>query len=205
VVRDRTSDSRAAGGFLDVGRLDLRVRYPDGTTSAPFPYDVGRRRALDAVVIVAHFKAASAMEAGNVHVYLRSAVRPPCALRPIPPLHDGALWEVPAGLVEADEDPTSTAVRELAEELGFTVGEADMRPLGPWTFPSPGIIGERHLYFAVEVDPSTRTTPSEDGSALEHGAAILALPLEEALAHCRSGAICDAKTELALRRLKESL
>ena len=78
-------------------------------------------------------------------------------------------------------------------------------PSGEWTFPSPGIIGERHIFFAVEVDPATRGVPTEDGSALERAAAILALPLEEALAHCRSGAIRDAKTELGLRRLAEAL
>ena len=199
VARDRTPESRASGGFLDVRRLDLSVRYPDGTTSRPFSYDIADRRALDAVIIAAHF-----MEAGLLHVYLRSAVRPPCALRAIPPAHDGGLWELPAGLVEPDETFVGAAVRELTEELGFTVHESAMRPLGPWTFPAPGIIGERHIYFAVEVDPRTRETPTEDGSALEREAAIVALPVRDALEHCRTGAIPDAKTELALRRLAES-
>jgi hypothetical protein len=40
---------------------------------------------------------------------------------------------------------------------------------------------------------------------LERAAAILTLPLEDALDHCRSGAIVDGKTELALRRLAETL
>jgi ADP-ribose pyrophosphatase len=78
-----------------------------------------------------------------------------------------------------------------------------MQPLGPWTFPAPGIIGERHIYFHVEVDPRTRTTPTEDGSALERAASIVTLPVRDAIEHCRRGAIPDAKTELALRRLAE--
>ena len=78
-----------------------------------------------------------------------------------------------------------------------------MQPLGPWTFPAPGIIGERHIYFHVTVDPRARTTPTEDGSALERGASIVALPVRDAIEHCRRGAIPDAKTELALRRLAE--
>ncbi len=198
VTRDRSDEARAVGGFLDVRRLELSARYPDGTSSAPFPYDVAARAALDAVVIAACY-----LDQGVRHVYLRSAVRPPCALRPVPPAHDGSLWELPAGLVEPGEEPAASAARELGEELGFAARPEDMRELGHWTFPAPGMIGERHLYFAVEVDPAARTLPTEDGSVLERGAAILAIPLGDALEHCRRGAIRDAKTELALRRLAE--
>ena len=126
-------------------------------------------------------------------------------MRP-PPRPSGArrrLWELPAGLVEPGEEPAAAAAREIDEELGFTVAAASLRELGPWTFPAPGIIGERHLFFHVEVDPSSRGTPGEDGSALEAGAAIVAIPLADALEHCRRGAVPDAKTELGLRRLSE--
>jgi ADP-ribose pyrophosphatase len=200
VARDRTEGARASGGFLDVRRLDLVAHYPDGTESPPFPYDVGARRALDAVVIAAHYEVE-----GKVFVYLRSAVRPPCALRPIAPEHDGGLWELPAGLVEPGEDPAAAAARELGEELGFHVDAAALRPIGPWTFPTPGMIGERHLFFSVGVDPAARATPTEDGSALERAAEIVALPIDDVIEHCRRGAIRDAKTELALRRLREAM
>jgi ADP-ribose pyrophosphatase len=183
---------------LNVSRFDLVVKYPDGTESESFQYDVARRRALDAAVIVAHF-----VSGGVRHVYLRSAMRPPCALRG--PGLEGNLWEVPAGLVEPDEDPAAAAARELGEELGFAADITAMRSRGPWMYPVPGMIAERNLYFSVEVDPRTRSTPTEDGSALERGAAICAIPLSEALDHCRSGAIRDAKTELALRRLVDTL
>jgi ADP-ribose pyrophosphatase len=183
-----------------VSRFDLVVSYPDGTESTAFQYDVADRRALDAAVIVAHF----ALD-GVRHVYLRSAVRPPCALRLLEPAHEGSLWEVPAGLIEPDEDPAAAAARELGEELGFVADASAMTPLGPWTFPVPGMIAERSHYYCVEVDPGARATPTEDGSALERAAAICAVPLSEALAHCRSGAIRDAKTELALRRFAETL
>jgi ADP-ribose pyrophosphatase len=198
VAKDRTADARATGGFVDIRRVDLVAHYPDGQVSAPFPYDIAVRKALDAVVIVAYF-----MEGGVRQVYLRSAVRPPCALRAVPPEHDGLLWEIPAGLVEPGEEPVGCAVRELQEELGFVSKTGDMRPLGHWTFPAPGIIGERHLFFIVQVDPDARGRPTEDGSALEREAAIVAMPLEQALSRCRDGSIVDAKTELALRRLAE--
>jgi ADP-ribose pyrophosphatase len=200
VAFDRTPYAHATGGFLNLRRVDLVARYADGSESEPFPYDIATRAALDAVVVAAHFE-----QDGIMHVYLRSAVRPPCTLRPVPPGNDGNLWELPAGLVEPGEDPVATAARELDEELGFSVDPRALRSLGPWTFPSPGIIGERHIFFAVAVDPRARGTPAEDGSVLERAAAILTLPLEDALDHCRSGAIVDSKTELALRRLAETL
>jgi ADP-ribose pyrophosphatase len=188
------------GGFIDVHRLDLIARYPDGAESSAFPYDVATRVALDAVVIVATY-----VEAGARQVYLRSSIRPPCALREIAPHHDGCLWELPAGLVEPGEDPAAATVRELHEELGFVVPRSAARPLGEWMFPVPAMIAERHVFYVVEVEPSSRTVPTEDGSALERGAAILAMPVGDALEHCRRGAIRDAKTELALRRLVEVL
>jgi ADP-ribose pyrophosphatase len=200
VSRDGSAEARATGGFLNVRRLELVARYPGGAVSQPFSYDVATREALDAVVIAAHARGPS-----GPLVYLRTAVRPPCALRPIAPAHDGSLWELPAGLVEPGEEPAESAARELLEELGFTRAAADMRPLGEWTFPCPGIIGERHLFYAVEVDAATRADPTEDGSPLERAASVLALPLADALEHCRTGAVRDAKTELGLRRLAEVL
>jgi ADP-ribose pyrophosphatase len=200
VVRDRSADARAIGGFLDVRRLDLVAGYPDGTQSAPFSYDVATRSALDAVVIAAWYT-----QAGVSHVYLRSAVRPPCALRAVPPTHDGGLWELPAGLVEPGEEPAAAAARELGEELGFVADAAAMRELCGWTFATPGMIAERQLFYAIEVEAQARAVPTEDGSALERAAEVLALPLRDAIEHCRRGGIRDSKTELGLRRLAEAL
>jgi ADP-ribose pyrophosphatase len=146
-------------------------------------------------------------------VYLRSAVRPPVALRDRAPLGEpdrgGALWELPAGLVEPDEWSASgvarCARRELAEEIGFDVELSHFQQLGPNTYPAPGVIGERHIYFEVAVDPATRQEPSLDGSALEHFGVVVAVPLSRALEMCRRGEIEDAKTEVALRRLHERL
>jgi ADP-ribose pyrophosphatase len=198
VVRDVTSTAKPTGGFLNLRRVELSLRYPDGSTSPPFAYDLATRTALDAVVFLVHFQD----PAGTRHVFLRSAVRPPVALRPIPPLHDGNLWEVPAGIIDPNETPEAAAAREIGEELGFQVAPSDLAELGPWTLPAPGVIGERHVFCHVEVDPRTRGVPKEDGP-LEHAGVVLALPLDAALAHCREGAIRDAKSELALRRLAE--
>jgi ADP-ribose pyrophosphatase len=188
-----------SGGFLNLRRVDVRARYPNGEESPPFAYDLVTRAAIDAVVIAAHF-----VEGGVRKVYLRSAVRPALALRSMPPSHDGNLWELPAGLIDPGESPAEAAARELEEELGFRVDARALARLGPTTFPVPGFIAEQHHFFHVEVDPARRETPTEDGSALEKGAALLTPPLADALEHCRRGAIVDSKTELALRRLVES-
>jgi ADP-ribose pyrophosphatase len=193
------------GGFLRLVRRRLRVRFPDGGHSEPFVYDEVDRSAIDAVVIAAHFN-----RDGACWVYLRSALRPPLFFRdpsrsPIPEARMGALWELPAGLIEADEQTErgviEAARRELAEELGFSADSSDFRPLGASTLPCPGFIAERHFFVSIEVHPKDRHEPSLDGSALERFGKIISLPLERAIDLCRAGLIEDAKTELGLRRL----
>jgi len=203
------SEDQSAKAFLHVDRSVLRAQFESDEPSESFTYDIVARERLDAVVIAAHYTD----EHGRRMVYLRSALRPPVALRPkevwpVPERDDlGGLWELPAGLVETDERSAEglkrCAARELQEELGFEVDPEKLQSLGPSSFPAPGIIGERHFYFHVQVDPARRVEPSEDGSVLERNATILAVPLDEALDLARSGMLEDAKTELALRRLAE--
>src|SRR5207244_1174984 len=125
---------------------DLSVRFPDGHASEPFSYDIAVRAAMDVAVIAAHY-----VEAGRRFVYLRSSVRPALALRENPS-HEGLLWELPAGLIDAGESAPEAAARELEEELGFRVSAKAMKPLGPATFPVSGMCAEMHLHFHVEVD-----------------------------------------------------
>jgi ADP-ribose pyrophosphatase len=147
------------------------------------------------------------------HVYLRSAVRPPLLLRepwrdPVP-LSGVGLWELPAGLVEPEEQrtqgPALTAQREMAEELGFRVPIDRIRTLGSSLFPTPGMIAERITFFEVEVDPEARHDPSLDGSPLEREGIVTAIEVGQALRMCDRGEILDLKTELGLRRLRERL
>jgi len=208
IEKDRT-DHAPPRAYLTVRRLELTAEFPDGSSSEPFFYDVAERKLLDAVVIVPHFRD----EAGARRVLLRSALRPPVVFRPrevwpIPERESlGGLWEVPAGLVEPDERSVeglrACAIRELYEEVGAQVEPEMMLPLGPSTFPCPGVIGERHFFFHAEVDPAALTPPVEDGSVLERQALVVVVTLEDALALVRSGEIEDGKTEIALRRFAE--
>src|SRR6185295_13374981 len=151
---------------------------------------------------------------GQRWVYLRSALRPPLRFRdparsPGSARETGALWELPAGLIEPGEQGTGgilrAGCRELREELGFLALETDLQMLGPPVWPAPGVLSERLFFVQLQVQPERRSEPSLDGSALERHGRVLELPLERALELCRSGKIQDSKTELALRRLAETL
>ena len=207
LVQDQSP--RAIDGFLRLVRRQLVAVDITGRVSAPFIYDEVDRRALDAVVIAAHYVDA---QRGR-RVFLRSAARPPVLLREpqrnarASYVRQDGLWELPAGLVEPDELSETGIVdcarRELQEELGFDVPNHSLVPLGPSTFPSPGVIGERHYYFHVLVDPAQRREPTLDGSAIERLGAVVDVALDDALRWCREGHLEDAKTELGLRRLAE--
>lgn len=196
MVADRTPDQ--ADGFLRLRRREVRVRRPDGSSSATMLYDSVDRRATDAVVMVLHDGAGS--------VLLRTAIRPPVSFRAeltVPELGPtGAVsWELPAGLVEADEQGEQglrrCAARETLEEAGFEIDPGAFRVLGAPIYLSPGVIAERLYFYEAQVDPEMRGRPLEDGSPMEEGAAVRFFPLDECLAR----SLEDAKTELGLLRL----
>ncbi|HEY1956612.1 MAG TPA: NUDIX domain-containing protein [Polyangiaceae bacterium] len=183
----------AARPFLGIDRLRVRL---GGDT---FWYDVVRRAAIDAVAIAAHFE-----RAGALHVMLCSAIRLPVFWR-TRDARAATLWEVPAGMVEPGETFRQAAARELFEEIGARVAPDALFPLGPPMHMAPGIIAEVHGYFHVAIDPDALETPPGDSSPLERASVRAALPLDEALELCASGAITDLKTEVVLRRLREVL
>lgn len=210
VVRARDREEPA---FLRYISRHVRLISPDGKQSDSVIYDEVDRPALDAVVILAHFVTEEGAERTR-WVVLRSAIRPPILLREESDargftIEEGALWELPAGLIEPEEKGAAglraAARRELFEETGFSVDETKLIPLGPPVLPAPGLIAERQFFFQVEVDPDKQETPPLDGSPLEEAGRLVAVPLEVALSAAREGRLSDSKTELALRRLVEEL
>jgi 8-oxo-dGTP pyrophosphatase MutT (NUDIX family) len=121
--------------------------------------------------------------------------------------------ETVAGILEPGDTGESGIARraaiELAEEVGLVVRPEQIEPLGLPVFLSPGLMGERIYFCAVEIEVGEiGRSPAPhrgDGSIHEEGGEVLVLTMSDALARCESGVIGDAKTELALRRLESVL
>ena len=100
------------------------------------------------------------------------------------------LLEIPAGTLEADEDPAECAARELEEETGFKPGR--LRKLFH-AFLSPGYSTEViHAYLATDL---TEGTVHQDAG---ENVRSVSLAANEVAAHIASGEIEDAKTIAAL-------
>jgi ADP-ribose pyrophosphatase len=212
-VRDLIIDSDELvgdGGFLAIRRLRLRNVRADGTTSAQYVCDaVVRPFGQDAVVVVVYARTERGIE-----VLVRHGLRPALVLgrdvqrAPLPEQPPGLfMTELVAGIVENGDQGEAglkaRAAHEVLEEAGFLVEQDKVELLGAGSFPSPGCLVEKFYFASVEVDPATQQPLAGDGSPMEEGARTTWLLLDDAIGACRSGALADLKTELALRRLKE--
>jgi ADP-ribose pyrophosphatase len=101
-----------------------------------------------------------------------------------------ALLEVPAGVIERDEDPEQGAQRELQEEIGMRAGRME-RLAGFWV--APGYTTEYiHVYLATDLTPSRLRGDDDEHIMVEEHA------LEDALAMIARGELADAKTIVGL-------
>lgn len=107
------------------------------------------------------------------------------------------LLEIPAGTLEAGEDPAICAIRELQEETGYRA--LQWKELGQF-YSSPGTMTEKmYLYLAHQL--SSGTASPEDDELIQ----VESVPLTEALAMVESGEIIDAKTIIGLLRTERIL
>ena len=212
IVADRTAQSRCDTGFLRVSRLELRNRYADGSHSAPYPCDIVSRPGSDAVVAVLYERDAHA----SLRVLLREAPRAPVYLRRHKrflhpdPREYLSITEVVAGIVE-DADGSGRAGRQLRasreahEEAGFQIPAEQFREIGGETFASPGTSDEKIYFCASAADLGAGRDAPGDGSVMEEAGRLVVMELGAAIEACRSGAIPDMKTEVALLRLADHL
>ena len=101
-----------------------------------------------------------------------------------------ALLELPAGMVEAGEQPLACARRELREEIGMDCEQIE--ELGGF-FLAPGYSTEyMHVYLARGLYRSPLPGDLDEFLSVEH------IPAAQAVAMAQKGQIPDAKTLAAL-------
>ena len=103
--------------------------------------------------------------------------------------------EIPAGKRDRlDEDPLECGKRELREETGATAESyIDLQPM----YPTPGYINEVIYCYLATGLTFGETDPDED-EFLD----VLRIPLERAVEMVLSGEIKDAKTQIAVLKVK---
>ena len=100
------------------------------------------------------------------------------------------LLELPAGMLEDDEDPLSGAAREVREEIGMAAGK--MERLGDF-YMAPGYSTEHmHVFLATNLYPAP--LPQDQDEFLS----VSRIPARKALEMARNGQIHDGKTLAAL-------
>jgi len=108
---------------------------------------------------------------------------------------DGMLIEACAGLFDGDE-PEACIRRETEEETGFRIRAP--RKLFE-AYMSPGSVTEKLHFFAAEYEAADRVTAGGGDAAEGEDIEVIEMPLAEALAMIRSGAIEDGKTIMLLQ------
>ena len=113
-----------------------------------------------------------------------------CLLRQYRHASGGWLWELPAGKLEPDEPPQTTARRELLEEAGI---QADQwQPLGD-ILVTPGFCDEViHLFLARGLTQLAAQPGAHEVIEVHW------IPFQQALAWVFEGTLRDAKTMLGL-------
>lgn len=110
-----------------------------------------------------------------------------------------SIIEIPAGKIEAGEDPQKTAIRELEEETGYRANE--------FTYvqsfaTSPGFADEIiHLYLARSLEKVENPAAGDEDEFIN----LQECTIEEAEEMMKDGRIFDAKTAFAVMFLKELL
>ncbi len=103
------------------------------------------------------------------------------------------LLELPAGKLEAGEDPYSAAVRELREETGATAER--VRSLG-WFYVSPGYTTEKlYIYAAEELSFGEQSLDADEFLNVER------MKFDDALGIALGEGFRDAKTDAAIMKL----
>lgn len=103
---------------------------------------------------------------------------------------DQYLYEIPAGRLDAGEDPKDCAVRELREETGCTAQRMEFLIT---MFTTPGFTDEKiHLFMAAGLERGETAHEADEFMTVE------TVTLSHALQLIQKGEIKDAKTALGI-------
>lgn len=100
------------------------------------------------------------------------------------------IFELPAGLVEVNEEPRAAAIREMREEIGYNAHQVEYLFDG---YSSPGFTDEKTLYFLAQ-DLYHDPLVTDEDEFLE----VTEVAMEEALRMVLDGEIEDAKTIIGI-------
>lgn len=105
------------------------------------------------------------------------------------------LLEIPAGKRERGEEPLECGKRELEEETGYTAGKyTDLGKL----YPTPAYVDEViYMYYAENLSKTRQHLDDDEFLKVER------IPFDDALKMVMNGEIRDAKTQVAILKLKE--
>ena len=154
--------------------LDVdRVRFPDGSVGE---MEMVRHPGASAVVPFISDPAGADPQVLLIRQYRYAA--------------EGYLYEIPAGRLNAGEDPRDCAVRELKEETGCSAERMEQLFT---MYTTPGFTDEKiHLFMA------TGLTAGETKHEADEFLELQPVLLSQALQMVESGEIQDAKTALGL-------
>lgn len=99
---------------------------------------------------------------------------------------DKIIYEVPAGMIEHDENPKDAALRELEEETGYRAKNIEYLTE---FYSTPGFCTEKlSIFYAKDLEFVGQNLDEDEN--LE----VVEMPLEEAMSMIKSGEIMDGKT-----------
>jgi ADP-ribose pyrophosphatase len=99
------------------------------------------------------------------------------------------IWELPAGKLDAGEDPMMCALRELEEETGYSANKLELLTS---IYTTPGFCTETlHIYLAIGLSEVPGGRRLEEG---EETMSMKIVPMQEALAMIERREILDSKS-----------